>query len=232
MRWKAEVPFGSSSPVLTEKAVVVTGSDEKSLYVKAIDRASGKELWTKTIERDRTDEIFKANDSASPSPVSDGQNVYAFFSEMGLISFDEKGEERWRHPLGPFVSFYGMSGSPVLAGDVVILCCDQQQGSKRAGDAALRARSARPHPPLFSPRGPPPHPVPCSIPKPRPLSALPPTSPAPPAAAPAPPPAVDARPPRRRARRRASSCPAGRAARSRRRNGPPGDARPQVPWHP
>jgi len=32
-------------------------------------------------------------------------------------------------PLGPFKSFYGMSASPILAGDLVVLLCDQRAGS-------------------------------------------------------------------------------------------------------
>ena len=137
VRWKAEVPFGASSPVLTEKAVVVVGSDAEFLLVMALDRETGEERWSRAIERERTVEVFPANDSASPSPVADGENVYVFFPEMGLISFDAEGEERWRHPLGPFINFYGMSSSPVLAGDVLVLLCDQQQGSFIIGiDAA------------------------------------------------------------------------------------------------
>ncbi len=137
VRWKAEVPFGASSPVLTEKAVVVVGSDAEFLLVMALDRETGEERWSRAIERERTVEVFPANDSASPSPVTDGENVYVFFPEMGLISFDAEGEERWRHPLGPFINFYGMSSSPVLAGDALVLLCDQQQGSFIIGiDAA------------------------------------------------------------------------------------------------
>jgi len=135
--WRSDVPFGSSSPVLTETTVVVTGADKDNLYVMALDRESGEEAWTHVIERERTMEIYSANDSASPSPVSDGQNVYAFLPEVGLLSFDSMGEERWRLPLGPFINFYGMSGSPVLAGGTVVLLCDQQQDSFIVGvDAA------------------------------------------------------------------------------------------------
>jgi len=32
-------------------------------------------------------------------------------------------------PLGPFKSFYGMSASPIVAGDLVVLLCDQRAGS-------------------------------------------------------------------------------------------------------
>ena len=129
LRWKTEIPFGRSSPILTESAVVVTGSDEENLYVMAIDRTSGEERWTQALKRARTEEIHSDNDSAAPTPVTDGQNVYAFFPELGLVSFDAEGDERWRHSLGPFVSYYGMSSSPVLAGDTLVQLCDQQVGS-------------------------------------------------------------------------------------------------------
>jgi outer membrane protein assembly factor BamB len=39
------------------------------------------------------------------------------------------GKERWRHPLGPFQNFYGMSSSPVVDGRTVYLLCDQVRGS-------------------------------------------------------------------------------------------------------
>ena len=148
LRWRADVPYGASSPILTESAVIVTGSDEDALLVMAIARDSGEELWARAIEKPIRLETYESNDSASPSPVTDGQNIYVFFPELGLISFDEQGEERWRHPLGPFVSFYGMSSSPVLAGDVVVLLCDQQADSFIVGvDAATgkqRWRTERP----------------------------------------------------------------------------------------
>jgi outer membrane protein assembly factor BamB len=73
--------------------------------------------------------MYKANDSASPSPVSDGKNVFAFFGELGLISYGPDGKERWRIPLGPFNSFYGMGGSPVLSGNTLVMVCDQRTDS-------------------------------------------------------------------------------------------------------
>ena len=63
------------------------------------------------------------------TPTADDRGVYAFFPDFGLISYSFEGKERWRHPLGPFDNFYGLSSSPVIAGDVVLLLCDQGQGS-------------------------------------------------------------------------------------------------------
>jgi len=129
LRWRTELPPGHSSPVLGEGTVFVTGADEKGLVVACLARDTGAVRWERRLERARTQEVYKANGAATPTPATDGANVYAFFPELGLVSFDAQGKERWRLPLGPFVNFYGMAGSPILAGNSVVLLCDQQQGS-------------------------------------------------------------------------------------------------------
>ena len=54
------------------------------------------------------------NSPVSPSPVTDGSNIYVFFDNFGLISYDSAGKERWRHEMGPFNLPYGAGTSPVL----------------------------------------------------------------------------------------------------------------------
>lgn len=144
LRWRTPLVAGHSSPVLGADSVFVTGADEKGLVVLSLARDTGAVRWERRLERARTQEIYRANGSATPSPTTDGQNVYAFFPELGLVSFDAAGKERWRLPLGPFVSFYGMAGSPILAGNTLVLLCDQQQGSFLLGvDAASGAQRWR-----------------------------------------------------------------------------------------
>jgi len=127
--WKTQVPFARSSPVVTADRVFLTASEGDKLSTLALDRTTGKVLWRRDVVRARHMPIYKANDAASPSPVSDGKNVFAFFGELGLISYGPDGKERWRVPLGPFNSFYGMGGSPVLAGNTLVMVCDQRAGS-------------------------------------------------------------------------------------------------------
>jgi outer membrane protein assembly factor BamB len=127
--WKTPVPFARSSPVVTADTVFLTASEGDKLITLALDRKTGKLLWRRDVTRARHMPIFKANDPASPSPVSDGKNVFVFFAELGLISYGPGGKERWRVPLGPFNSFYGMGGSPVLAGNTLVMVCDQRTNS-------------------------------------------------------------------------------------------------------
>jgi len=129
LAWKAAVPFGRSSPVVTADRVFLTASEGDKLVTLALDRKTGKLLWRRDVVRARHTPVYKANDAASPTPVSDGKNVIVFFAELGLISYGPDGSERWRLPLGPFNSFYGMGGSPVLAGNTLVLVADQRTNS-------------------------------------------------------------------------------------------------------
>jgi len=129
LEWAVEVEFARSSPVLAGDRIFLTSIDAEKFVTLAFDRSSGDELWRREIPRDRQTEMHQATDSATPSPVTDGANVYAFFQETGLVSYTASGEERWRMALGPFQNFYSIAASPILAGDALYLLCDQNGGS-------------------------------------------------------------------------------------------------------
>ncbi|HEU4478118.1 MAG TPA: PQQ-binding-like beta-propeller repeat protein [Pyrinomonadaceae bacterium] len=145
--WKTALPPGHSSPVLARDRIFVTGyakagaaakenahaalqaspieKENYKLLVIALDRQTGKILWEREVPRRLNGRLQNVNNPASPSPVTDGTNVYVFFQDFGLISFDGNGKERWRRPLGPFNMFYGFGASPILVDDKVILPVDQ-----------------------------------------------------------------------------------------------------------
>lgn len=127
--WQAEVPFGRSSPAVTEDRIFLTAVDDDKLVTLAVERGTGRLLWRREVKRIVQAEFHTATDSATPSPATDGENVYVFFHEAGLVSYDAAGKERWRRPLGPFRNFYGMAASPVLAGERLFVLCDQAEGS-------------------------------------------------------------------------------------------------------
>lgn len=123
--WKTATPAGDSSPVLTEDKLFLTAHEDEKLYVLALDRSGGEILWRREVPRPREEIFNQTHGPASPSPVTDGENVYAFFGDFGLISFGPDGEERWRMPLGPFQNINGHGSSPILVGDKLILVVDQ-----------------------------------------------------------------------------------------------------------
>jgi outer membrane protein assembly factor BamB len=127
--WKATVPYGQSSPVVAGGHVYLTASEGDRLLTICLDAKTGSELWRREIRRERPHTIFRANDPASPTPVADENGVIVFFADFGLAAYTPDGRDRWTLPLGPFKSFYGIGASPILAGDLLIMVCDQQRGS-------------------------------------------------------------------------------------------------------
>ena len=127
--WKTRLPPGHSSPVLTRNRIFVTAhtkeKENHKLLVICLDRQTGKILWQREVPRKQSGRLQLVNGPASPSPVTDGENVYVFFQEFGLLSYDGNGKERWKLPLGPFNMFYGFGASPILVDDKVILPIDQ-----------------------------------------------------------------------------------------------------------
>ena len=119
--WKTPLPPGHSSPILAGDRIFVTAYEGDMLLTFSLDRATGKVLWRRESPRDRKDPVDPRNSPASPSPVSDGKNVYAFFGDYGMVSYGLDGNERWRTPLGPFTNVYGMGVSPVLVDDKIVL---------------------------------------------------------------------------------------------------------------
>jgi outer membrane protein assembly factor BamB len=127
--WKTAMPPGFSSPVLVGDHIYLTAVDNEKLFTLCLDRATGKINWRREIPRTRTGELHKANGPASPSPTSDGKNVFIFFYDFGLVSYGPDGNELWRTPLGPFNNPFGLGASPVLVDNTLLISCDQESGS-------------------------------------------------------------------------------------------------------
>lgn len=145
--WRTPVRPGKSSPILTRRHVFLTGLDAGKLYTQCFDRESGKLLWERSVDRVHDTLANRLNHPAGITPVTDGENVYSFFKDFGFVSYDSKGKERWKAPLGPFNNVMGLGASPILAGSHVVLLADQVEGSFLAaldrGNGELRWKVER-----------------------------------------------------------------------------------------
>lgn len=145
--WKTVLPPGHSSPVLFAGKIYLTGIENDRLYTICLKQSDGTMLWKREAPRPRKDAFDKRNNPASPSPAADASGIYVFFPEFGLLSYTHDGKERWRHPLGPFDNSYGMGASPLIAGNGIVLVCDQNQDSfamaVRASDGKLQWKQPR-----------------------------------------------------------------------------------------
>jgi len=127
--WRTAVRPGKSSPILTAKHIFLTGYADGKLFTQCFDRRTGKLLWERSVDRASTLLANRLNNPAAITSVTDGENVYSFFKDFGFVSYDAAGKERWRAPMGPFVTTMGLGASPVLAGGNVVLVADQVEGS-------------------------------------------------------------------------------------------------------
>ncbi len=162
--WKAELPPGYSSPIVSGDRIYLTGFRDGRLFSLALDRATGRVLWQREAPRARQEKLDQRNHPASPSAAADGERVYFFFADYGLLAYTSDGKELWRRPLGPFNNIYGMGASPIVVDDVVVLNCDQSTGSfiaafdKKSGRERWRtprveARSGHSTPVIYTPAG-------------------------------------------------------------------------------
>jgi len=108
----------------------VAGNKKHTLKALCLDRDSGKILWERVAyEGTVYDDRHRKNTYASPTPVTDGKNVYAFFEAEGLYCFDFSGKLIWKTSLGKFSKVgMGPGTSPTLHENLLFLQCDNEDG--------------------------------------------------------------------------------------------------------
>lgn len=152
--WRTDVPgLGWSSPIVWGNRVFLTtavdaqgteqpeegfylgkdrgGSGEHRWLVLACDLNTGAKLWERQVHRAVPPRTHLKSSYASATPVTDGERVYAWFGEFGLLvalnvadgaqvwSFSEpprKSRENW-----------GFGASPVMHGGRVYLVHDNEE---------------------------------------------------------------------------------------------------------
>jgi outer membrane protein assembly factor BamB len=102
--------------------------------VEAFARAGGKRVWERRIEAEGTlTPVHDKHNLATPSPVSDGSLVFAWFGTGQIAALDRNGAIVWQRHLGkeiaPFDIQWGHGSSPALYNDLLILLCDQPSAS-------------------------------------------------------------------------------------------------------
>ena len=125
--WKAELKGkGQSSVVNWGDRLFVTSANDTGgeRYVHCLDRKSGDVLWEAAIPCDAPEGTHKMNSHATPSCVTDGERVIAFFGPGGIHCFDLEGNKKWSQSLGDFPGSWGIAASPIFEGGAVIQNCD------------------------------------------------------------------------------------------------------------
>ncbi len=139
--WKAELPGrGPASPIVVGDRVFVTcsgGAKQERLYVLAFDADSGRQLWRREFWATGRTLCHPTSGNAAPTPASDGQYVYAFYSSNDLICLDLDGNLIWYRGLASDYpkagNDIGMASSPVVVDGTVVVLVENQGDSFAAG---------------------------------------------------------------------------------------------------
>ncbi len=117
--WIAPLPGPSgATPIIWDGKVFVSSMvDRSGDYVAlCLDARTGKQLWRKEVGSNSR--RYPRNNMASPSPVTDGVNVFFLYGDGELIGFDLEGNKLWSRNIekeyGNLAVQFGYSNSPNL----------------------------------------------------------------------------------------------------------------------
>jgi len=136
--WKTPIPGeGWSSPVIWNDHIFLTSATDggRECRVIAVDRKTGTILWNKIVFTQELKQRHDRNSRATPTPVTDGQRVYAVFASGHFAALDFEGNIVWTNTELNFSSQHGFGASPMIYGDLLITAVNPSSGN--AGFQAL-----------------------------------------------------------------------------------------------
>ena len=124
--WQAAMPGqGGATPVIWKDRIFVTSADGNDLVLICLKTADGEQLWRRKVTSGNQDARAGEGNSASPSPCTDGEHVWVFFSTGVLACYDFDGNEAWKFDVGDRFGQldiqFGITSSPVLDSDALYL---------------------------------------------------------------------------------------------------------------
>ena len=134
--WKVPIPgLAWSSPVVTGDRIILTtavpqGDGAKapqSLQVRCLLVGTGELLWQVDVfdQPGEGIEMHRKNSHASPTPVVEGDRVYVHFGPHGTACLNvSDGDVLWKTQELVYGPNHGTGGSPAIAGDLLVICCD------------------------------------------------------------------------------------------------------------
>src|SRR5438128_260440 len=132
LRWTAELPGkGLSNPVIAGGRVYVTATSayqQKREVVLCFDVKTGKKLWERQVWGTGTTLCHPKTNMAAPTPITDGERVYALFATGDFVCYDKDGDLVWyRSLVGDYPTIgnnVGMAASPTMHGDTLLICLE------------------------------------------------------------------------------------------------------------
>ncbi|MSR62737.1 MAG: hypothetical protein EXS08_09880 [Planctomycetes bacterium] len=143
-KWTVEVGLGYSSPSIAGGRLFVHGFErERGVdIVRCLQTQNGLELWRHELAARIFDQDHEGG--TLTTPTIDGQRLYVSEREGRLVCYDAgTGRVLWHKELAPLYDVdpgrYGFSGSPLVAGELLIVHADRVFAFQKAtGDLVWR----------------------------------------------------------------------------------------------
>jgi len=118
--WKVTMPgVSGSTPIIWRDRIFLNVADGDNLALWCVDKTKGEVLWKQTLGGGNVKR--QKQNMSSPSPVTDGRNVYVMTGTGILKGFDFNGKELWSRDIqkdyGNFGLNWGYASSPLLFDD-------------------------------------------------------------------------------------------------------------------
>jgi outer membrane protein assembly factor BamB len=138
--WVSALPGPSgATPIICEGRVFISSMVGKGPDFVALcfDARDGKQLWERHIGSDSR--RFPRNNMASPSPVTDGKNVFFLYGSGHLVGFDYQGRKLWSHNIeteyGNLALKFGYGSSSLLYRDRLFIIAIRRNKPYRRPEA-------------------------------------------------------------------------------------------------
>ena len=122
--WRVPLPDrGNSTPIVWRQRIFLTQaiSSRSDRAVMCFDRRNGKLVWQSGVTWTEKEPTSEQNPPCTPSPVTDGERVIAWFGSAGVYCYDFAGHELWRRDLGQQRHQWGYASSLTLYHDLCLL---------------------------------------------------------------------------------------------------------------
>ncbi|HKA18687.1 MAG TPA: PQQ-binding-like beta-propeller repeat protein, partial [Blastocatellia bacterium] len=122
--WKLSMPsWTGATPIIWGDRIFLNVAEGDNLLLWCVDRTRGEALWKKHLSAGNTK--TRKQNMSSPSPVTDGKNVWVMTGTGILKAFDFSGTELWARDIqkdyGRFGLNWGYASSPLLYEDALFV---------------------------------------------------------------------------------------------------------------
>ena len=158
VKWKSEIPgIGHATPIIWKDQMILLSAIQTDKQVKkeeagesqeeadwmnpkstdfihqfaviSVDRKTGEIQWQTVVREELPfSKTHEFGSWASNSPVTDGENIYAYFGSHGLYCLSMEGEILWEKDFGRMekVMSFGEGSSPYLYKNTLVVLRDHQ----------------------------------------------------------------------------------------------------------